>query len=73
VASLVGSVQNLIVEHREVEGETKADGVSRRQLGLCNLGGGLVGFKRLIGRILALVADSKFGKVAVVVALPDGS
>lgn len=70
VASLIGSVENLVVEHGEVQGETKTDGVSGRKLGLGNLGGSLVGFKRLVGRVLALVASSELGKIAVVVTLP---
>jgi hypothetical protein len=70
VAGLIGGVQDLIVEDREVEGQTQADGVRGRQLGLSNLGGGLVGLERLVGRVLAAVANSELGKVAVVVTLP---
>lgn len=70
MASLVGSVQNLVVEDGEVQGETQADGVSRRKLGLSDLGGGLVGVERLVGRVLALVANGELGQVAVVVTLP---
>lgn len=70
MASLVGSVENLVVEDGEVQGETQADGVGGRQLGLGDLGGGLVGVERLVGRVLALVADGELGEVAVVVTLP---
>lgn len=70
VASLVRGVENLIVKDREVEGETQADRVGRRKLALGNIGGSLVGLKGLVGRVLALVASSELGKVAVVVALP---
>lgn len=70
MASLVGGVQNLVVEDGEVQGETQADGVSRRKLGLSDLGGGLVGVERLVGRVLALVANGELGQVAVVVTLP---
>jgi hypothetical protein len=70
VASLVRGVENLVVEDREVEGKTKADGVGRRELGLGNLGGGLVRLERLVGRVLAAVANGELGEVAVVVALP---
>ena len=70
VASEVGSVHDLIVEHREVEGQTKTDGVSGSQIGLGNLGSVLVGFKRFLRRLLALVADGELGQVAVVVTLP---
>jgi hypothetical protein len=70
VASLVRSVQDLIVKDGEVESETKADGVSRRKFGLGNFGGRLVSLERLVGRVLAPVANSKLGKVAVVITLP---
>ena len=71
VASLVRGVQDLVVEDREVESETQADWVSRRQLGLGNLGGSLVSLKRLVCGILALVANSELSEVSVVVTLPD--
>jgi hypothetical protein len=70
VARLVGCVQDLVVEHGEVEGQAETDGVSGRKLSLGDLGGSLVGLQRLVGRVLALVANGKFGEVAVVVALP---
>lgn len=70
MAGLVGGVQNLVVEDGEVQGETQANGVRRRQLGLSNLGGGLVGVEGLVGRVLALVANGELGQVAVVVTLP---
>jgi hypothetical protein len=70
VASLIRSVEDLVVEDREVEGETQADGVRGRQLGLGNLGGSLVGLERLVGGVLAAVADGKLGEVTVVVTLP---
>jgi len=70
VASLVGGVKDLVIEDGEVEGKTKADGVGRGKLGLGNLGGSLVRLKRLVGRVLALVANGELGKVAVVVTLP---
>ncbi len=70
VAGLIRSVENLVVEDGEVQGKTKADGVSGRQLSLGDLGGSLVGLERLVGRVLALVANGELGKVAVVVTLP---
>jgi hypothetical protein len=39
VARAVGRVQDLVVEDREVEGETQADGVGGGELGLGNVGG----------------------------------
>ena len=70
MAGLIRSVENLVVEDGEVQGKTKADGVSGRQLSLGDLGGSLVGLERLVGRVLALVANGELGKVAVVVTLP---
>lgn len=70
VASLVGGVEDLVVEDREVEGKPKTDGVRGRKLSLRNLGGSLVGIERLVGRVLAGVANGELGEVAVVVTLP---
>ena len=70
MASLIGSVQDLVVEDGEVEGKTQADGVGRRQLSLGNLGGSLVGLQGLVGGVLATVANGKLSEVAVVVTLP---
>jgi hypothetical protein len=41
VASTVGRVEDLVVEHGEVQGETEADGVSGGELGLSDVGGAL--------------------------------
>lgn len=70
MASLVGRIENLVVEDGEVKGKTKADRVRRSKVGLSNLGGSLVSLERFIGRGLALIANSKFSEVAVVVAFP---
>jgi hypothetical protein len=70
VAGLIGSIEDLVVEDGEVQGESETDGVGRRELGLSNLGGSLVGFKGLVGRILALVSDGELGEVTVVITLP---
>lgn len=43
VAGAVGRVEDLVVEDGEVEGETEADGVGWRELGLRDVGGALVG------------------------------
>jgi hypothetical protein len=40
------------------------------KVGLSNLGGILVSLKRLISRLLSLVANRKLGKVSVVITLP---
>ena len=70
MAGLVRGVQDLVVEDGEVEGQAEADRVRGRKLGLRNLGGSLVRLKRLVGRVLALVANGELGQVAVVVTLP---
>lgn len=69
VAGLVGGVQDLVVEDREVQGETKTDGVGGGEVGLGDLGSGLVGLEGGIGGTLAAVASSELGKVTVVVTL----
>ena len=43
MACAVGRVEDLVVEDREVQGETKADGVSWGKVGLGNIGGILSG------------------------------
>ena len=70
MAGAVGRVEDLVVEDGEVEGQTQADGVSGRQLGLGDLGGGLVRVERLVGGLLAAVTDSELREVSVVIALP---
>ena len=86
VASTIGRVEDLVVEHGEVESKTQADGVSGGQVGLSNVGGVLLWLARIIsqqttcaylvgfmgrsGSDLALVARSELGEVTVVVTLP---
>jgi hypothetical protein len=40
------------------------------KVGLCNFGGVLVSLKRLVGRLLSLVANGELSKVTVVITLP---
>ena len=83
VASSVWAVEDLVAARRqfepsteasledgEVEGESETDGVRRGQLGNGNVGCSLVGFERLVGRVLPLVASGKLGEISVVVAHP---
>ena len=70
VASLVGRVEDLVVEDGEVEGQSKANGVGRGKVSLSDLGGSLVSLEGSIGRALAVVANGELGKVTVVVTLP---
>lgn len=69
VAGLVGGVQDLVVEDREVEGQAEADGVGRGEVSLGDLGGSLVGLEGGIGSTLAAVASGELGEVTVVVTL----
>jgi hypothetical protein len=41
VASTIGGVQDLVVEDREVQGKSQADGVGGGKVGLGNIGGAL--------------------------------
>lgn len=67
---MVRRVENLVVEHREIEGETKTDWVGRSKVSAGNFGGRLVSLKRFVGRDLTLVALGEFGEVTMVITLP---
>lgn len=71
MASLIGGVQNLVVEDGKVQGKTKTDGMRGGQLSLGDFGSSLVCLKRLVGRLLSSIANGELGEVAVVVTLPD--
>lgn len=70
MARLIRRIEDLIVEDREVQGETKTDWMRGSKVSLSDFGGILVGLKRFVGRSLAFVAKSEFGQIAVVVSLP---
>lgn len=70
VASLVGRVEDLVVEDGEVEGQAKSDRVGRSKIGLSNFGSGLVCFEGLVGGLLSLVGSSEFGEVTVIITFP---
>jgi hypothetical protein len=70
LASLVGRVEDLVVEYGEVQCETETNGMSGRKVGGSDISGGLVSLERLVGGGLALVTNGELGKVTVVVALP---
>jgi hypothetical protein len=71
MAGLVRGVQDLVVKDREVQRETKSDGVGGSKLSLSDFCGSLVSLERLVRRFLALVGSSELSEVAVVVALPS--
>jgi hypothetical protein len=58
------------LEHGEVECETQTDGVGRWKLSDGNVGSGLVGLKRLVGRVFPLVTNGELSQVSVVVSHP---
>ena len=70
MASLIGRVEDLVVENGEVESKTKTDWVCRCEIGLSNLSSVLVGLKRFVGRCATLVANGELGEVSMVIALP---
>ena len=70
VASLVWRVEDLVVEHREVQSKAESDGMRGCEISLSNFGGILVCFKRLVRRPLSLLRNGKLSEVSVVVALP---
>jgi len=70
VAGLVGRVENLVVEDREVQGKTKANRMRGSKVGLSDLSSGFVGLQGGVCGVLALVADSELGEVAMVITLP---
>lgn len=72
VTGSVGAVENFVVEYREVQGQTESDGVGRGKLGNGNVRGSLVGFQRLVSRLLSLVTSGELGEVSVVVSHPLG-
>ena len=69
VASLIGGVQDFVVEDREVKGESETDGVGRGKVSGGDLGGSLVGLQREVGSTLAAVANGELSEVTVVVTL----
>ena len=70
MASLIGGVENLIVEHGEVERETEPDWMRGGKVRNGNFAGRLVSLQGLVRRFFALVSKGKLGEVAVIVALP---
>jgi hypothetical protein len=56
MARAIGTIQDLIIEHREIEGKSKMDRMCWRQLSDGNTGGGLVCIQGLVGRVFPLAA-----------------
>lgn len=72
VAGTVGRVEDLVVEDREVQGQTQSDRVGGGELNLSDIGGLLVSLMGGGSSILALITGGILGNVTVVVALPIG-
>lgn len=69
-ASAIRRVENFVIENREVEGQSEADGVGGGQVYHGNVAGSLVSHQAVLSRLLPVVADGKLSQVPVVVALP---
>jgi len=69
-ARSVRRVQDLVVEHREVERKTKPDRMSCRQLGVGRITRSLVRHQTVLRSLLAVVTRSKLRQVPVIVTLP---
>jgi hypothetical protein len=61
MARAIGTIQNLIIKYREIEGEPKTDRVCWGQFGDGNIGGGLVSIEGLVGRVFLLAAVANSG------------
>lgn len=70
MASLIGRVQDFVIEHGEVQGKTKTDWMSWGEVSLGNFGRILVSFQGFVGRLLALVTDGELSEITMVVTLP---
>ena len=62
LARLVRAVEDLVVEHGEVEGEPQPDGVSRLHLCLTDLESVLVGFLRVVNDSYKILVGIKTHK-----------
>jgi hypothetical protein len=68
LASLIGGVQDLVVENGEVKGQTETDGVGGREIS-GDLRGLLVSLKRLVTSILSAISLLELSNITVVVTL----
>ena len=66
-ASLLNITHDLIVEHREVQGQAESDGVAGSQVGNAELLGLLVGLQGLLFAVLESVSLGVLGDVSAVV------
>ena len=70
LASSVRSVEDLKVEHREVESETEAYRVRWRQLRCCHITSCLVCNQAALRSGLAIITSSKLSQISVIISLP---
>jgi len=68
VARLCGLVKNFEIENGEVQGQSKANGVSGWELGLGKSKGSFIGFQTVFSSFLSFRVGCEFGHVTVVVA-----
>ena len=69
LASLLGRVEDLVVEDGEVERQTEADRMRWLHLGLSNLKGFLISLLRIFENGCSSVTHSHLGKVPVIISL----
>lgn len=65
----VRTVEDLVVEHGEVQGQAEADRVRGRQFSHGDVARGFVRHQRVLGRLLAVVARGELRQVSVVITL----
>lgn len=66
----LGSVEDLIVEYREVESQTKSDRMSGGEIAFSDIYGCLVGHQTVLCCLFPLITGGKLSQVSVVISLP---
>mmetsp|Transcript_58860 Transcript_58860/g.127770 ORF Transcript_58860/g.127770 Transcript_58860/m.127770 type:complete len:252 (-) Transcript_58860:13-768(-) len=69
LTSTIGGVQDLVVEHRKVQGKTQSDGVGGGKVSSCDGRSVVVSLKSLGGGFLADITRLELSEVSVVVTL----
>lgn len=63
LTSFLGRVQDLVVEHREIQGQTQSDGMRGLHLGLGDLKGLLIGLLRVFQHLGAVIARGHLSQI----------
>lgn len=69
-ASAIRRVEDFVIENREVEGQSEADGIGGGQVYHGAVLGSLVSHQAVVSCLLPVVAGGKLSQVPVVIALP---